>query len=310
MSAIDRPAIEVRGVTKRFGSLQALAGVDLVLGAGELLGLLGPNGAGKSTLVRALMGRVRPDAGEISLFGRGANEPGARDLIGYVPQEIALYPTLSARENLDLFGRFLGLAGQKLSGAVASGLAFASLVDRADDPVEKFSGGMKRRLNLAVGIVAEPRALLLDEPTVGVDPQSRERIYGMLAEIRGRGVAILYTTHYLEEAERLCDRVAVIDHGRVIALGTQEELIRQTVGASKRITIRADRPIPETVAAAFAGATIVGERLELSTSEPAVTIPALLAAFERSGAGVDDLELLSPGLEAVFLQLTGRELRE
>jgi ABC-2 type transport system ATP-binding protein len=304
------PAVEIQRLEKRFGDLVALAGVDLALAEGEVLGLLGPNGAGKSTLVRALTGRVRPDAGEIRLFGRPADAPGARDLLGYVPQEIALYPVLTARENLRVFGRYLGLEGAALAAAVAAGLAFANLEDRAGDPVEPFSGGMKRRLNLALGILHRPRALLLDEPTVGVDPQSRERIYAMIGELAAEGVAILYTTHYMEEAERLCDRVAVIDHGRVIATGTRAELVLQTVGAGRAIHVDGDRPIPAALAAEFPGASVEGDRLLLTTPEPAQAIPRLLAAFERAGVGVRDLELVTPGLESVFLHLTGRELRE
>ncbi len=249
------PAVEIQGVEKRFGAVQALAGVDLELAAGEVLGLLGPNGAGKSTLVRALIGRVRPDVGGIRLFGRPADEPGARDALGYVPQEIALYPVLTAAQNLRVFGRYLGLAGERLAAAVAAGLAFSNLEDRAGDAVESFSGGMKRRLNLAVGILHEPRAVLLDEPTVGVDPQSRERIYAMIVELAARGVAILYTTHYMEEAERLCDRVAVIDHGRVIATGTQAELVRATVGSGQGDPRRRRPPDP-----ARAGRRVSGRR--------------------------------------------------
>jgi ABC-2 type transport system ATP-binding protein len=309
------PAVEVRGARKAFGRVEALAGVDLELGPGEVLGLLGPNGAGKSTLVRALTGRVRPDAGEIRLFGRPAQEPGARDAIGYVPQEIALYPVLTAAENLRVFGRYLGLSGARLGEAVARGLAFASLEERAADPVEPFSGGMKRRLNLAIGILNRPRIVLLDEPTVGVDPQSRERIYAMIAELAADGAAILYTTHYLEEAERLCDRVAVIDHGRVIAQGTREELVRSTVGGGREIVVAATRPVPaalvaELEASGLEAVAIDGERLRATTAEPAAAIPRLLAALERAGVEVRDLELVAPGLQSVFLHLTGRELRE
>jgi ABC-2 type transport system ATP-binding protein len=303
-------AVEIRGLTKRFGALAALDGIDLDLAAGEVLGLLGPNGAGKSTLVRALMGRVRADAGEIRLFGRVAESPGARDALGYVPQEIALYDVLTARDNLRVFGRYLGLEREPLAAAVARGLAFANLDERADEPIEGFSGGMKRRLNMAVGILHAPRVVLLDEPTVGVDPQSRERIYAMIGELRALGVAILYTTHYMEEAERLCDRVAIVDHGRVIAQGTRDALVRETVGSERRIEVEATAPIPPALAAAFPAARVEGERLTLATERPQVAIPELLAACEREGVAVRDLELVTPGLESVFLHLTGRELRE
>jgi len=303
-------AVEIRSLSKRFGDRQALAGVDLDFAAGEVLGLLGPNGAGKSTLVRALIGRVRPDAGTIRLLGRDAEEPEARDVLGYVPQEIALYPVLSAEQNLRVFGRYLGLVGERLERAVASGLAFANLTDRPNEPIEAFSGGMKRRLNLAVGILAEPRVVLLDEPTVGVDPQSRERIYAMIGELAARGVAVLYTTHYMEEAERLCDRVAIIDGGRVIAVGTRDELVRSAVGAGRRLVVHAAAPIPPALAAAFPQATLAGESLALSTTDPATTIATLLAELERAAVPVHDLELVAPGLESVFLELTGRELRE
>jgi ABC-2 type transport system ATP-binding protein len=303
-------AIEVRGLVKRFGGKQALAGVDLDVEPGAIVGLLGPNGAGKSTLVKALVGRVVPDAGSIRLFGRAAEEPGARARLGWVPQEIALYRALTARENLDLFARFHGLGRAARGRAVEAALEFAELVERAGEPVERFSGGMKRRLNLALGLLAEPAAALLDEPTVGVDPQSRERIFALVERLAARGVAVLYTTHYLEEAERLCATVAIVDHGRRIACGTKEELVRSTVGAGRRIVLAAEREIPPALAAAFPGAAVDGARLRLATAEPARAIGALLAAFESASVGVVDLELLAPGLDDVFLHLTGRELRE
>lgn len=303
-------AIEVRGLRKRFGSIEALRGLDLEVREGEILGLLGPNGAGKSTLVRALVGRVRPDAGEMRLFGLEA--AAARAQLGYVPQELALYDGLSARENLDLFGRLLGLEGDPLRSRVAWGLEFSSLVDRQDELVGTFSGGMKRRLNLAAGILAAPRAALFDEPTVGVDPQSRERIFDMVRQLRQRGTTVLYATHYLEEAERLCDRVAIIDHGQVLRVGGIEELVREVLGG----TARAELELGQDASGALEqwlrglGAELRGSRVELELADPALGLAKLLEELSRRKVAVRDLRLHRPGLDEVFLKLTGRELRE
>ncbi|HEY3056874.1 MAG TPA: ABC transporter ATP-binding protein [Thermoanaerobaculia bacterium] len=241
--------LAITDVVKTFDGRRALDGVSLDLHEGEILGLLGPNGAGKSTLVRTIMGRVRPDRGEVRIFDRvaPAGESSARERVGVVPQEIALYPLLSARENLIVFGRYQGLSGAALDEAVDRALEWSVLSDRTDDPVKTFSGGMKRRLNMAVGTLHRPRILLLDEPTVGVDPQSRERIYGMIESLRGEGVSLIYTTHYMEEAERLCDRVAIIDHGRLIATGTKNELVRATVGDKREMIMVEKVPTLESV---------------------------------------------------------------
>jgi len=304
--------LEVRSVVKAFGSRRALDGITLEVGNGEILGLLGPNGAGKTTLVRAVAGRVVPDSGELALFGLPPADLQARALSGWVPQEIALYPALTPEENLWTLGRYQGLAGKPLEQAVARSLDWIGLSERAHERTDRLSGGMKRRLNIAGGTVHGPRLLLLDEPTVGVDPQSRERIYEMIAELKAGGVSILYTTHYMEEAERLCDRIAIIDHGQVIAQGTKEALVRATVGASQVVTVDADRPVSAALRAALEklGATVDGSRVQLSAADPPRQIREILEIFHREGSAVRDLTLRASTLEQVFLRLTGRELRE
>jgi ABC-2 type transport system ATP-binding protein len=241
--------LEIENVVKSFGTRRALDGVTIELREREVLGLLGPNGAGKSTLVRTIMGRVAPDSGSLRIFGREAKagENASRSEVGFVPQEIALYPNLSSRENLTVFGRYLGLIGAALEEAIKRALDWAALTDRAADPIKTFSGGMKRRLNMAAGVLHRPRVLLLDEPTVGVDPQSRERIYSMIEALRADGVSLIYTTHYMEEAERLCDRIAIIDHGKLIANGTKDELVRATVGDKREMVMVEKVPTLESV---------------------------------------------------------------
>ena len=287
--------LQITDVVKTFGKLRALDGVSLDLRQGELLGLLGPNGAGKSTLVRTIMGRVVPDAGRVTIFGRPvtAGDHDARLSLGMVPQEIALYPLLSVRENLIVFGRYMALEGAALDSAIDAALGWAALKDRANDITKTLSGGMKRRLNMAAGILHTPKVLLLDEPTVGVDPQSRERIYEMIEKLRGDGVSLVYTTHYMEEAERLCDRIAVIDHGRIIAAGTQEELVNQTVGSGREIVIE----------------SAAGQRIERTVAN-ADEMLRVVKDIESRGDSVRDLSMRAPTLEKVFLHLTGRELRE
>ena len=254
--------LEIEGLARRYGGQDALCGVSLALRAGECLGLLGPNGAGKTTLVRAIAGRVRPDAGAITLLGRPL-QPGAREgreSLGVVPQEIALYADLTAQENLEIFGALQEVPRAALAERVAWALAFSGLEARRDDRVSAYSGGMKRRLNIACSTLHQPRILLLDEPTVGVDPQSRERIWRMLAELQAEGASLVLTTHQLDEAETQCDRIVIIDHGRVIAQGTLAELARR------------------------------------------VDLEAAASAPEPRPAQVS--------LQAVFIHLTGRELRE
>ena len=244
MTAVRFPTLplEIDSLVKRFDKVTAVDGVSLELHAGECLGLLGPNGAGKSTLIRSIVGRVIPDAGRVAVFGSPAASAEARTALGWVPQELALYPRLTCKENLGAFGRYHGLYGEKLAKAVAWCLDWAALADRAKELAKNLSGGMKRRLNMAAGIIHRPKVVLMDEPTVGVDPQSRNRIFEMIEALRAEGTAIIYTTHYMEEAERLCDRVSIIDHGRIIASGTNEELVRNAFASRSEVLARFDGP--------------------------------------------------------------------
>ena len=304
--------LEIRDLSKSFGERRALDGVDLSLAPGEILGLLGPNGAGKTTLVRSVAGRVTPDRGTVRVLGFDAADARSRAVRGWVPQEIALYPLLSPRENLWTFGRYQGMTGDALASGIRSSLEWIGLSDRADDKTNTLSGGMKRRLNIAAGTIHGPRVLLLDEPTVGVDPQSRERIYAMIGELKARGASLVYTTHYMEEAERLCDRVAIIDHGKIIASGTKDALVRRTVGARQTVLVEADGAIPPPLAGQLArrGASVEGPQVRLAVEDPAGEIRTLLELFHAERVPVRDLILKAPTLEQVFLQLTGRELRE
>ncbi len=304
--------LEVREVSKAFGERRALDGVTLVVRPGEILGLLGPNGAGKTTLVRSVVGRVIPDSGEVRVFGLLPSDAACRGRRGWVPQEIALYPPLSPRENLWTFGRYQGLDSPGLEEAIARSLDWIGLSERANERTDRLSGGMKRRLNIAAGTIHSPRLLLLDEPTVGVDPQSRERIYAMIAELKNEGVSLLYTTHYMEEAERLCDRIAIIDDGRIIAAGNKEELVRQTLGSRQAVTIATDAPIGESLARSLAtiGATVDGNKVQVSVEDPPTQIREILEIFHAERMAIRDLSLKSVTLEQVFLHLTGRGLRE
>jgi ABC-2 type transport system ATP-binding protein len=302
--------LQIDSVVKRFGEVIAVDGISLEVHERACLGLLGPNGAGKSTLIRCIVGRVRPDSGSVRVFGHPASSPAARQELGWVPQELALYPLLTGRENLDAFGRYQGLRGKALREAIQWCLEWASLADRADSIVKTLSGGMRRRLNMAAGMIHRPRLVLLDEPTVGVDPQSRNRIFEMVEALRAEGTTVIYTTHYMEEAERLCDSIAIVDHGRIIAQGTKDELVAQSFGSRSDVLMRLDAAAPNAAAwTASRGGTLQDGVAHFPVDRPS-DIASLLDAAARDGLNVIDLVLRRPNLESVFLQLTGRDLRQ
>jgi ABC-2 type transport system ATP-binding protein len=308
--------LTVRDARKAFGAVKALDGTSFELRQGELLALLGPNGAGKTTLIRAIAGRVRLDGGEIRMFDRPLDGRHTPPELGIVPQEIAVYPMLTARENLEVFGRLHGLSGADLTKQVDWALESTGLADRARESVKQFSGGMRRRLNIACGVLHRPRVVLLDEPTVGVDPQSRDRIYDTLAALSASGVSLLLTTHHLEEAEARCSRTVIIDHGKVIASGTTPELVDQTVGRFRLVSLRLNSPITDAEAVRLLGdraaevdtadRTVVRSRMR----DVALELPPLLEGIRAAGRTVDDVDVRGPSLQAVFIHLTGKELRE
>jgi ABC-2 type transport system ATP-binding protein len=308
--------LTVTGARKTFGAVKALDGATFELRQGELLALLGPNGAGKTTLIRAVAGRVRLDGGEIRMFDRVLDGRRTPPELGIVPQEIAVYPLMTARENLEVFGGLLGLSGADLTRQVDWALDSIGLADRAKESVRQFSGGMRRRLNIACGVLHRPKIVLLDEPTVGVDPQSRDRIYDMLASLAASGVSLLLTTHHLEEAEARCARTVIIDHGRVIASGTTPELVDQTVGRFRLVSLRLNIPLDAADSSRLssdAGVSIDAADRRVVRSrmrDVAVELPPLLETIRLAGRTVDDVEVRGPSLQAVFIHLTGKELRE
>jgi len=299
---------------KSYGATTALKGVSFQVASAERLALLGPNGAGKTTLIRALAGRTRPDAGKISILGRPVSDPHARDCLGLVPQEIAVYHDLSTRENLVAFARFHGLSRQETNQRVQWALQWTGLTERAHDLVGGFSGGMKRRVNLACGVMHQPKVLLLDEPTVGVDPQSRNRIFQMLDELHAQGTTIVLTTHHLDEAQQRSDRIIIIDQGQVVANGTLSQLVDQTVGNSRMVQLRIDQPLSQPIMAACGSQPVLGNigdrvlraRIENVSQE----LPQLVDTVSDHGYVVQDIEVHSPSLHHVFLHLTGDELRD
>lgn len=308
--------IEVRELRKQFGQLLAVEDVSFSAPAGQIFGLLGPNGAGKSTTINCIAGLLTPSAGTISVLGHDVvSDPiSARTSLGIVPQELALYEDLSARENLKFWGGAYGLKGKELDARVATVLAQIGLQDRADDSPEKYSGGMKRRLNFGCGIVHQPKVLLLDEPTVGVDPQSRERLLEQVREQVKRGTCVLYTTHYMEEAEALCDQLAIVDHGKVIAQGNMEQL-RRMMG--ERDVLRVNGVFDEEAVRQSISQlddvellNVDPNQVQLAAERATRRLPELLNALANAGAEIHETTLARPNLESLFLRLTGKALRE
>lgn len=313
--------LRVTDLSKSYGDVVAVDRISFEAVGGTVFGLLGPNGAGKSTTINCISGLLTPTAGHAAVAGHDVVSDGraARRALGVVPQELALYEDLPAVENLRYWGKAYGLRGRKLEDRVAEVLDTIGLSDRAREVVQTFSGGMKRRLNFGCGIVHRPPVILLDEPTVGVDPQSRARLFDMVETEREAGACILYTTHYMEEAERLCDAIAIIDHGKLIAQGTVPEL-RAKLGARDVLQLSGHFPVEATKQAIEALATRGNHDLEfISQAEDGITLtlsqasqhlPAIFDAVAVTGGRVTETSLRSPNLETLFLLLTGKELRE
>jgi ABC-2 type transport system ATP-binding protein len=310
------PILECRDLRKSYGRRLAVDGVGFTVAPGEAYGLLGPNGAGKTTTISMICGLLARDAGEVTVDGKrlDTDTTGAKSAIGYVPQDLAIYPDLTARENLRFFGRLYGLGGDGLDARVGGVLETVGLADRADERTDRFSGGMKRRLNIAVGLLHGPKLLVLDEPTVGVDPQSRNAILDSVEALGEEGMSVLYTTHYMEEAERLCDRVGIIDEGQIRAEGTRRELVA-LVGQRDRVVLAATGDLDRATAACRAldgvdEATREEQGIGLIVRDARRLLPLILETAAESGTVVSGVEVVEPNLEAVFLHLTGKALRD
>ena len=308
--------IQIRSLSKSYGTLTAVSGVSFDIKEGEIFGLLGPNGAGKTTTLSMIAGLLKPDEGEITVGGTAvwSNLKEVKRIMGVVPQDVALYQDLTAKENLSFWGGLYGLRGTGLKDKIDRTLEMLGLAEKSKAAVKTFSGGMKRRLNLGVGLLHSPRLLLLDEPTVGIDPQARINILDVIRGLAKQGTTILYTTHYMEEAEQLCDRLAIIDHGKILARGTVSEL-KQLVGGGKVITLRG-KFSPEDIRRHH----IAREELNLIKLEDNLVvfsakaeghgISLLFSDVFTSDLEIDDITILEPNLQSVFIKLTGRELRD
>jgi ABC-2 type transport system ATP-binding protein len=308
--------LECSDLRKSYGERAAVKGVGFVIAPGESYGLLGPNGAGKTTTISMICGLLARDAGEVTVDNKKLDVAStvAKAAIGYVPQDLAIYPDLSARENLRFFGHLYGMGGKDLGARADEVLEITGLSDRADDRTDKYSGGMKRRLNIGIALLHRPKLLVLDEPTVGVDPQSRNAILSSVEQLSERGMAVLYTTHYMEEAERLCDRVGIIDEGEIKAEGTRRELVAM-LGEKDHVTLNGTgdlhaaatsiERVPEVESAGAADGQI-----RMLVNGASRLLPDILQRAANAGASISGVEIVEPDLEAVFLNLTGKALRD
>ncbi len=309
-------AIQVQDLKKSFGDHQAVQGVSFDVRQGEIFSLLGPNGAGKSTTISMLAGLLAPTSGDASIMGHSIKTDGAnaKKALGVVPQDIALYPDLSARENLDFWGKMYGLRGKQLKQRVDETLQVIGLADRQKGHIETFSGGMKRRVNIGVALLHKPDVVIMDEPTVGIDPQSRRHILDNVKDLNKQGMTVLYTTHYMEEATELSDHIAIMDQGQIIAYGTLEEL-QKLVGEQARLELTVNteaEKVLEPWRAVEGVSRVVGSdgMLTVLVNDSNLVLPRLFEAATRAGARITSVEIHEPNLETVFLHLTGRALRD
>jgi len=309
-------AIVIRDLHKSFGDVQAVRGISLEVEQGEIFSLLGPNGAGKSTTLSMLSCLLEPTSGDALVMGHSiVREPAAvKAAIGVVPQEVALYPDLSARENLTFWGKMYGLRGAALKSRVDEVLELIGLAERQKERVNKFSGGMKRRVNIGIALLHRPQVLYMDEPTVGIDPQTRRNILDSVLELNRQGMTVLYTTHYMEEAQELSHHIAIMDQGKVIAYGTHPELV-QIVGGQDRITLTINAESARVLESwrTTEGVTQLSAEdstITLLVNDSNLVLPRLFEAAGRAGARITTVEIQEPNLEAVFLHLTGRALRD
>ncbi len=309
---VPPPMLRCEGLRKKYGDRQAVDGVSFFIGERECYGLLGPNGAGKTTTISMLCGLTVADEGAVTVAGFQGGSLEAKSAIGFVPQDLALYPDLSAVENLTFFGQLYGLSGKELQARIGETLELVGLADRGKDRISTYSGGMKRRANMAAGLLHRPTLLVLDEPTVGVDPQSRNAILETVGRL---GIAVLYTTHYMEEAAKLCDRIGIIDDGRLIAEGTADSLIGAHGGRDK-VHLACDPTALDELATACRELDSIHDvhevdgHLELTTDHGPAILSAVVAVASRHGIDLTGVEVRSPNLEDVFLRLTGKELRD